>query len=424
MMEQTKVFRPWVLQPMPLGMNCKPWYLDKLPSKCLAKHKNRIMKFPTSLNSQQWVFVKEGLDDFRKGCLPCEGLITRGPKESFLPMISHKCLRPAPKTSQRKLSKDFSLFSTLSQSQLARKAFVEDMEAHLTQHPLASYPNLEDLPADLLLKVLQVLDSERELEDAWAYCEGDRERTREPMKLCKHRYRKAFLGPPKTPVTYPEDLTEEEETSSSKDELPESPPTTTYIPSGIHDFCKWVATFGDGDLGIDEEFVMKQFEIKREDCKSNYEDLQRKTLNEVCSDLKFSVGLSKMEEIKFSIEKLDIERKLQKPPNPYKPKWVKMRYGAWYLKPKLWKKLINDEPLIDPKVILEAEARLSKPDILDDLYGTIAFKDFIMSKGYRMPGFLEKLFHRKGWTYESVKTPIPHVVNTYSIIGDDPSEND
>uniref|UniRef100_A0A452US16 Uncharacterized protein n=1 Tax=Ursus maritimus TaxID=29073 RepID=A0A452US16_URSMA len=72
-----------------------------------------------------------------------------------------------------------------------------------------------------------------------------------------------------------------------------------------------------------------------------------------------------------------------------------MRYGAWYLKPKLWKKLINDEPLIDPKVLLEQDGRYGKnfpkQDILEDLYGTIAFKDFILSKGYRMPGFLEKL---------------------------------
>uniref|UniRef100_H0XSD3 Family with sequence similarity 47 member E n=1 Tax=Otolemur garnettii TaxID=30611 RepID=H0XSD3_OTOGA len=394
-MDQTKVFRPWVLQPMPLGMNCKPWYIDKLPSKCLAKHKNRITKCPTSLNSQQWVFVKKGLDDFRKSCPPGEGLITRGPKESFLPMISHKGPRPAPKTSQRKLSKDLNLLSTLSESQLARKAFVEDMEARLTPHPLASYPNLEDLPADLLPKVLQVLDSERELEDTWAHCEGNRKRTREPRKLCKHPSSKEFLEPPTiptTPVTHPEYWIMEEEMSSSKDEPPE-PPTTT-----------------DGDLGIDEEFIVKLFEVKTEDYKTVYEDLHRKKLSDVCSHLKFSVGLSKMEEIKFSIEKLDTERKLQKPPNPYKPKWVKMRYGAWYLKPKLWKKLINDEPLIDPKVLLEAEARLSKPDILDDLYGTIAFKDFIMSKGYRMPGFLEKLFCRKGWTYDSVKTPIPHIV--------------
>uniref|UniRef100_A0A8D2G110 Uncharacterized protein n=1 Tax=Theropithecus gelada TaxID=9565 RepID=A0A8D2G110_THEGE len=87
-----------------------------------------------------------------------------------------------------------------------------------------------------------------------------------------------------------------------------------------------------------------------------------------------------------------------------------MRYGAWYLKPKLWEKLRSDEPLIDPKFLLE---KPDEPDVLDDLYGPIAFKDFILSKGYEIPGILEKLFARKGWTYDSVKTPIQHAMRLY-----------
>nr|XP_012592107.1 protein FAM47E-like [Microcebus murinus] len=419
MADQRRVFRPWVLEPMPLGMNCKPWYLDKLPSKCFAKHKNRLLKFPTSLNGRRWIFVKEGLDDFRKGCPPCDGLITRGPKEAFLPLISHRVPQPATRTSQRKLSKDAGLFSRLSRAQQARKAFVEDVEASLTQHPLALYPNLEEyLPADLLLKVLEVLDPERKLEDTWAYCEGKRKRTREPMKPCKHYSRKAFLGPPRTPATHPEDLLQEE-TPTTADVFGDPPHDGRKLPRRIHNFCKWVATFGI--LGIDEEFILKLFDFGSE-CKPTYEDLHMKKVNEVPSELKYSDKLTESEEVKFSIEELDIERKLQKPPNPYKPNWVKMRYGAWYLKPKLWKKLINDEPLIDPKVLLEAEARAREPDIIDDLYGTIAFKDFILSKGYRMPDILEKLFLRKGWKYDSVKTPMERVMKTHAIV-DDPCED-
>nr|XP_012612396.1 protein FAM47A-like [Microcebus murinus] len=423
MMDQAQFLRPWALEPMPVGMTGKPWYNDKLPSKCFAKHKNRLLKFPTSLNSRQWIFVKEGLDDFRKGCPPCEGLITRSPKEAFLPLISHRVPQPAPRTSQRKLSKDAGLFSRLSRAQQARKAFVEDIEAHLTQHPLALYPNLEeDLPADHLLKVLEVLDPERKLEDTWAYCEDDRKRTRKPMKPCKHYSRKAFLGPPRTPTTHPEDLLQEE-TPSTADVLTDPLPDR-YIPKGVYDFCKWVATFADGDLDIDEEFIMKEFEVEC-DYKLTYDDdLHIKKIKQLTSELKYSSKLNEREAIKLSLRELDIERKFQKPPNPYKPNWVKMRYGAWYLKPKLWKKLINDEPLIDPKILLEAEARARQPDIIDDLYGTIAFKDFILSKGYKMPDFLEKLFLRKGWKYDSVKTPIPHIVNTYSHIHLDASESD
>ncbi|KAL2768864.1 protein FAM47A, partial [Daubentonia madagascariensis] len=211
----------------------------------------------------------------------------------------------------------------------------------------------------------------------------------------------------------------QEETPATTDELSDPLHHRRNLPRGIRNFCKWVATFGN--LGIDEEFIMKQFDFGSE-CKPTYEDLHIKKVKEVSSELKYSVGLSETEEIKFSLQELDFERKLQKPPNPYKPNWVKMRYGAWYLKPKLWKKLINDEPLIDPKVLLEAEGGPTEPDILEELYGTIAFKDFILSKGYRMPGVLEKLFLRKGWDYDSVKTPMQQVIKTHVII-DDPCED-
>ncbi|XP_057573652.1 protein FAM47E-like [Hippopotamus amphibius kiboko] len=393
---------PGPLDPMPLGMNCKPWYRDKLPSKCFTMHKKTLLKFPTSLDSRRWIFVKEGLDDFRKGCPPCDNLITRGPKEGFLPVIAPRVPKHAPKKSQKKLPKEADLFSTLSPAQLARKAFVANIEACLTKHPLALYPNLEeDLPADLLLKVLGVLDPDRKLEDTWAYCQGPREKTKSPQKLRKKRPAKVYLEPLKAaPVSHPASLHHEDKKSSRKDSLTH-PPIHRKVPKGIPKFCRCVATFGD--LGVNEEF-MKLCEVS---CERPPKGTQ------VSSNVKYSMGLNKMEEIKFSMEEQNWERKLQKPSNSYKPSWVKMRYGAWYLKPKLWKKVVNDEPWIDPNVLLEDGTfgrKLTEPDILEDLYGTIAFKDFILSKDYRMPDMLEKLFIRKGWQYDSVRTPIYKVI--------------
>ncbi|EPY74431.1 hypothetical protein CB1_002041004 [Camelus ferus] len=652
---------PGPLEPMPLGMNCKPWYRDKLPSKCFAKHKKALLKFPTSLDGRRWVFVKEGLADFRKGCPPCEDVIPGGPEEGFVPVIAHRVPQLGPKKGQRKLPKTANLSSTLSPAQPARKAFVEDIEAHLTEHPLALYPNLEeDLPADLLLKVLEVLDPDRKLKDTWAYCEGPRKRTKPSTKLRKKRPAKVYVEPierapksypsslhykdrkpssfleflekiadshpaslhhegkkssidpepleqapeskpaslhhkrkkahiyleffkkapeshpvslhqedksnihpellekapeshpaslhhedksnihpellekapeshpaslhhegrkssihleplekppesrrssfhhedkkssihleplekppesrrssfhhedkkssihleplekppesrrssfhhedkkssiypeplEKPPESHPASLHHEDSNSSIFSEPPEKAPeshrsslhrkdrkssrkdsltdprTSRKIPKGIRQFCKWVATFGD--LGIDEEFIMKKCEVKCE-CPPTYGTGCIKKVTKVPSEVKHCIGLNEMEERKFSIEERNWERKLQKPENPYKPNWVKMRYGAWYLKPKLWKKLINDEPLTDPKGLLGTQGgcfgrRLPEQDILEDLYGTIAFKDYILSKGYEMPDILERLFIRKGWTYDSVKTPIQRVI--------------
>ena len=142
MADKKRLLGPGLLEPMPLGMNCKPWYKDKLPSKCFAKHKKALRKFPTYLDSRQWVFVKEGLDDLRKGCPPCKDLITRGPNEGFLPVIAHRVPQHAPP--KKKLPAEAEVFSTLSSAQQAWKTFVKEIEAHLTRHPLALYPKLEE----------------------------------------------------------------------------------------------------------------------------------------------------------------------------------------------------------------------------------------------------------------------------------------
>ncbi|ELV12917.1 Protein FAM47E [Tupaia chinensis] len=401
--------QPRWLQPMPLGMQCKPWYKDRLPSKCFAKHKNKLLKFPTTLDSRQWIFVKEGLDDFRKGCPPCENMITRGAKKAFLPMISQRVPHPPPKKSQRKLPKETAPFSRLSAAQQARRKFVEDIEASLTRQPLALLSDMEEaLPPDLLLKVLEVLDPDRKLEDTWAYCEGDRKSPKKSPKFSKQHCKKVLWDLPKTPFSYREP---HEEEPNLKDPFPK------HVPRAVRKLCRWIRTFGD--LGIDEDFIMKQFEISIES-KPRYDKYQMKKINHLPWELKYSEGLNETEEVLFSIEEIDWERKLEKPQNPYKPNWVKTRYGAWYLKPKLWKKLRNDEPLIDPK-LLEVPDESSEYDILEDLYGTLAFKDFILSKGYRMPGIIEKLFTRKKWNYETVCTPIPRIVKTYTLPEEDDS---
>ncbi|XP_049741923.1 protein FAM47E isoform X6 [Elephas maximus indicus] len=227
MADRRRLFRPVGHDLVPVGMNYRP--------RCFPKHKNRHRCKNTSLNSQQWIFVRKGLDDLRKGCPPCQGLITKGPQEGFLPLIYHQVPPPVPKTRENKLPKEAAVFAKLSPAQRARKAFIEDIEAHLARHPLALYPNLED------------------------------------------------------------------------------------------------------DLPVE---------------------------------------------------------------NSYKPEWVKIRYGAWYLNTKLWKRQRADEPLVDPKILLQAQDEnvkkklQEKEDLFEELHGTVAFKDFILSRGYRMPSVSKESFWR------------------------------
>ncbi|XP_059106620.1 protein FAM47A-like [Peromyscus eremicus] len=406
---------PWnrprqVLQPMPLGMTCKPWFKDRLPSKCLAKHKQANLKFPTSLDGRRWVFVKEGLDDFRKGCLPCEGMILRGSKEGFLPTISHR-VRHRSWKSQKKQGRELKLVSPQSLAQQERKFFVERTKANLTQHPLTFWPLEEGIPENLLLNVMEEVDPERELEEKWVFCEGHRKSIDLPAVADKYPQKKIDLDPPKFPGSRKHGVLHE---NKPKKQESDDSFYYRYIPKGVYDFCEWVDSFGD--LGIDEDFMMKQFDIGYE-CKPSYGDSAIKKISVLPSELKYSRRLSRVKEIRFSIQESNFERKLRKPLDPYKSTRDKIRYGAWYLKPGLWKKLINDEPLMEPDYLLELEGgRFGKPDIIEDLYGTIAFKDFIISKGYDMPGILEKLFMRKGWDYQTVNTPIPRVLRAHELI--------
>nr|XP_044622101.1 protein FAM47E-like isoform X4 [Equus asinus] len=343
MADHRRLLRPAALDRAPGGMNRRPRYKETLPSECFIKHKHRLT-LPTTLNSRRWIFVRKGLDDFRKGCLPCEGLITQGPQEGLLPKIYHRAPRPAPKKRRNKLPKEAALLSKLSPAQGARKAFLADVEAQLTPHPLALYPNLgEDLPVELLLKVLEVLDPDRKLEDAWAYCQGIRKRVKEPTKLLKKRSTQVYVGPPrKMPVSYAGQWHYEEKKPNEADLLHEDGPVLhENVRRGVSDFCNWATTF-----------------------------------------------------------------------NPYKPKRVKMRYGAWYLNTKLWKKQRADEPLVDPKVSHKGQDENFKKELqeqeelLADLPGTVAFKDFILSRGYKMPSFLEKIYIKKKCKCECNKTSI------------------
>ncbi|EHH60796.1 Protein FAM47A [Macaca fascicularis] len=759
-------------RPKSPGMDFKPWYCDKPPSKCIAKRKYRRLRFPP-MDTQNWVFVTEGMDDFRYGCPSPEDTLICRRDEFLLPKICRRGPQTDPKSGQKKLLKKAALFSKLSPAQLARKTFVEEVEAQLTaKHPLAMYPSLgEDMPPDLLLQVLKLLDPERKLEDVWARCEArekttevptesgkypcgelcsklpetpvshlrpeppktpvsslhpeppesgvshprpeppktpvsslhpeppesgvshlgpehpntrrvssllrqllkldserkledararceGREKTTnehtEPRKYpcgefcprpfetplsslrsdppetggsrlrpeppktgvshlrleppktrrgsslhsdpsetgashlrlappktrrgsslhsepsetggshlrpeppktevshlqsvppkagashlrpdppdtsrvsnlllymlkvldsgrtlkdvwarCEARVKKTeeptepdkfpcgepCLQPPETQVSHlhPEppktrrasslhpqppktrrasslrsdppktrrrvsslrpELPKTRRVSSLRPELPktrrvsslraeppkapvshqfsESPkirasyikelfhedtPSTTecvsdslqyrYTLEKLRDFFKWA-----GDLGTGEESIRNLFDFTPK-YRTTYYDQKLKKVKECSSELKYSMELDEKDEAKFFSQEKYWDRKFHTPSNSYAAQRVKMKYGAWYLKPKLWKKLRSDEPLIDPKLLLE---KPDEPDVLDELYGPIAFKDFILSKGYEMPGILERLFARKGWTYDSVKTPIQRAIRFY-----------
>ncbi|KAM5291057.1 putative protein FAM47D [Glossophaga mutica] len=217
---------------------------------------------------------------------------------------------------------------------------------------------------------------------------------------------------------------EKKKKKSSRKSIPKNPDPYRYEGDEVSEFCRWTDTFEDMD--IDEKFITKQFEID-DKCMPNHNMGKIKKVTQIPVELYYSKELDDIKKSESALQEGNWERKLRKPPYPYRPNWAKVRYGEWYLNPKISKKQINDEPWVGPKVLKEHEyqhhGRDLEPDILDDLYGPIAFKDFIVSKGYRMPGVIEKLFSRKKWSYDSVKTPIDRVMKLLSKGPDDTSDD-
>uniref|UniRef100_A0A8I6A2J7 Family with sequence similarity 47, member E n=1 Tax=Rattus norvegicus TaxID=10116 RepID=A0A8I6A2J7_RAT len=387
MAERGQRLQPKTLAPklMRERRNCG-WYLENLPSKRLPKS-SRL-----TLNSRHWVFVKEGLDDFRKDCPPHQG-----PKDAFLPLIHHGAPNATPKGRQSRLPTG----TTLSKLSKAGKTFLEEVEAKATQHPLALYPQIKEaLPAELLLKVLEVLDPERKLEDAWACCRDTRELMKEPTKLVEER--SSQVCPPKKMLMSRSGQWLCEEKPSKVDSLYKDSLLHDDIRRGVSNFCHWAADLGSST--IEEEFILQQFDIDYQTrCSCDELHRLRLTQDKPC----INGPPPHRERCGHGIKPRSSGRA-----NPQQPKRVRMRYGAWYLNTKLWKRQRADEPLVDPRVSPKAqdsnfEKQLQEQEeLLADLCGTAAFKDFVLSRGYRMPRFLEKIYAEEEKSKsENIRTP-------------------
>ncbi|XP_041613787.1 protein FAM47E, partial [Vulpes lagopus] len=190
-------------------------------------------------------------------------------------------------------------------------------------------------------------------------------------------------GPKKTSVSHPGQWLNEGKKLSETDLFHEDGPLLhENVHKGVRDFCNWATAFGSSN--IDEEFILKQFDIDYQS-KPSHDVPHTRRLNQVPLELKKRVGLKKLQKPQF-FQKLDYEQKHQKPQDPHNAKCVKMRYGAWYLDTKLWKKQRADERLLDPKVSCRAQDENFKRELQEQ--------------------FLEKMYIRKERKCDCNKTSI------------------
>ncbi|XP_048220804.1 protein FAM47E [Perognathus longimembris pacificus] len=376
-----------------------------MPAPQDARRRARNKEHPPSklfteydrLNSRRWVFVSEGLDDCRKVGLLYHGLTpAQSPREAFLPQIHHRTPQPAPKKRQHEWPTKAALSSKLSRVPPTPKTRLEGRAGRLAAHPLAVYPHLEEaLPAELLLKVLEALDPERKLQETWACCQDARRRAKEPTHLLKKPSTQLQPGlSKKAPVLHSGRWLHEEKPDVVGLLHEDCPHALKSVHEGVRDFCNWATTLGVPD--IHEEYVLQQFDLTSE--------------SNVLSEMRPRQGPPEPKESKSLGPGSRPDTGCPTPQKSPKAKRAKMRYGAWYLRPSLWRKQRADEPLLDPKVCEARGERLSEEqekqdELLAHLHGPAAFKDFIIRKGYKMPRFLEKLDVGKKSDSEFDKTP-------------------
>lgn len=104
-------------------------------------------RFSNLLTGQCWIFLKNGLEDFRNGFPPSpDNMLVNGRKQPVSIILENstpKSLPRAPWKKRNQCSRAQVCLSKLSLLQQARKDYVAQIECCLSQHPSVCYPCLE-----------------------------------------------------------------------------------------------------------------------------------------------------------------------------------------------------------------------------------------------------------------------------------------
>ncbi|XP_072521216.1 protein FAM47E [Salminus brasiliensis] len=386
-----------------LGENAPvhPWYKERLRTKCL-KDPVKKQQLCGALDGRGWRFLNPGQDDFRDGypALHCEPFTQ--PQCGIAPPVLGLVKQARPATLLKKrFTKEQACYSKLNCLRQARRQYVEAVEQRLRAHPLALYPHLtSDLQPELFDDVLSVLDPEMRVkresdpicfpkEEACsagnvATCEGPKQKpSKEETKLsiCAVSMAEGVKG---CNSGNPYKLQEAKETKAKDGQMVSnkflhSPSQDEDIKEVIKLFSDWAASLGGETTSLTESTIHMLFF-------NGFDSQIPKELPTTGKDYSHSAKQKDSELNKVCTSN------------------VKTTYGAWYLDPKTWKKRPANEPLRDPSVTEDLELELQpteKDKELKQIHGTQAFREFIISKGLRMPRFLSSLFLEEEHEYRT-----------------------
>ncbi|XP_032744360.1 uncharacterized protein LOC116886983 [Rattus rattus] len=367
----------------------------QLPSyKHVLKHKTEQLSSPFMENHYQQ-FSQEKLGNFTRYYEPHEEILSGTICGTVFPRISHKVPSTPTKMNQRKLRKDFRMFCSISMGQqgIRRTQYKQD---HLSQ--------TEDDAKEYVINLKEQPKFDQNL-NKW-YCFENQIKANKNNKHGKNIHKKLNLRLPGNSRLGQKNFLPAYTFRNQNllDSL-----NCRYAQGGSDNIYDWNEALGNLD-------VFQQFDMDYAN-QPTYDEFSDKIISHLPSKLKYFRGLTKEKGIKFSKQISKFETKVQNQHNLSMSTKEKFKYEPSYQKLKQLKTQVVRQPLNGSKNLLEIEGKnICEPDLLENLYGAIAFKDFIVHKGYKMPGILQKFFMKKGWDYNSVNTPIPSVLKNHEMI--------
>lgn len=393
----------------------KPWYKERLQTTYIKSRK------PTDTNKnlvgKNWLFLKDGLDDFRDGLPPpVEGDVTLKSSKGPGPTIknSSEDLSSVKKPAARnRFSKHQICYSRLTPLQQQRREHINQIEYGLTQHPLALYPHLEEsVNPELFEDIMNILDPEMNLIDDEEGSlaeeeedEEDKESVESDKKLDSTREednktetREMEDGVVRNPYKWISKKEEQERKNKKKaGEKPTDTSQEEHIKKVTKEFCDWVASLGGQSNNIEESTITSLFASGYETKPALSVPIHVVELTNVPPELRMSATVPQQQQQNKNLPEEERKKNKWQYSGQYEPSWVKFKYGAWYLDPKTWEKRDADEPLMDPKELKDKEMSEAKKmskglnNELATMHGVSLFKEFVDKKSRRKPEFLDEV---------------------------------
>ncbi|KAK7097646.1 protein FAM47E-like [Littorina saxatilis] len=406
----------------------QPWYKERLHTKYVKALKPTDIR--QHLTGNNWMFVKDGLDDFRDGLPPAvEGSdfikTEKGPGPTIRGSTGSPSSVNQPAQPNR-FSKHQICFSRITALQQQRREHIDEIEYGLLQHPLALYPHLEEsVPPEMFEDIVDILDPDMNMvEDEDEIPEENEQDVREePSNTAADEQQhppasarsltesfKSEKGDESTRVRNPyrwlprkeeKDKEKKDRRSVRERANASSPSEEEHIQKVTREFCQWVADLGGESNNIEESTITSLFASGYETKPALSVPIHVVELTNVPQELRMSASVPQQQQSQSinykAIPLTDETQKEWKVTGEYEPSWIRFKYGAWYLQPKTWQKRQWDAPLADPKEIKDQEMSEAKKksqtlnEELSTMHASKAFMDFIGKKSVRKPEFLEEV---------------------------------